>query len=134
MVTFMNNALNKELTNLTQVLRELRDQKVTEFDWLKSHSGFATKQDLKVMEEHLIMKLTEIKAQIAQAASRSTEAFTEVNARLVELQNQVDALVVAATDPDVTDEKFLADLQLIKTNTDALADIVPAPVPPAARR
>lgn len=71
----------------------------------------------------------EIKAQVAAAAARSTEAFAELGTRIADLQKQIDELIAGATDPDVTDEAFLANLQTLKTNTDALADIVPTPPP-----
>lgn len=72
-----------------------------------------------------IMKLSEIKAQIAASAAKSTEAFTELGARILALQKQIDDLIAGAGDPDVTDEAFLADLNTLKVNAEALADIVP---------
>lgn len=76
------------------------------------------------------MKLSEIKAQIAASAARSTEAFAELGKRISDLQKQIDDLIAGAGDPDVTDEAFLADLNTLKANTDALADIVPNPPSP----
>lgn len=80
----------------------------------------------------ILMKLSEIKNQIAAAATRSTEAFAELGSRIADLQKQIDDLIAGAGDPDVTDEAFLASLNTLKTNTDALADIVPNVPPPPA--
>lgn len=97
-------------------------------DFLESIRRFlfgATNKDI-------LMKLTEVKAQIAAAAARSTEAFAEISNKITTMQTQIDDLIAGATDPDVTDEAFLANLQALKTTTDQLADIVPeAPTPPA---
>lgn len=89
-----------------------------------------TKQDLNNLETSLTMKLSEIKAQVAQAATRSTEAFAELGVKISDLQSQIDALLTAAQDPEVTDETFLADLNTVKANVDQLADIVPDAVEP----
>lgn len=104
-------------------LIELRAQIRNEFHCLKSDGGLATKTDL----EEIHMLLSEIKTQIAQAAAKSTEAFAELGTRIGALQQQIDDLIAGASDPNVTDETFLADLQTLKTNTDQLADIVPNP-------
>ncbi len=85
-----------------------------------------------VTNHDLEMKLNEIKAQIAAAAAKSTEAFAEISTKITAMQTQIDELIAGASDPDVTDEAFLADLQNLKTTTDQLADIVPnVPTPPA---
>lgn len=78
--------------------------------------------------ESILMKLSEIKSAIAEAAAKSTEAFGELSTKIADLQTQIDKLIADASDPDVTDEAFLANLGTLKTNTAALADIVPTPV------
>lgn len=85
--------------------------------------------------DNLAMKLSEIKAAVADAAAKSTEAFAELSPRIADLQAKIDQLVADASDPDVTDEAFLKDLTTVQTNAKQLADIVPdapAPAPPAA--
>jgi hypothetical protein len=79
----------------------------------------------------IAMRLSEIKAQIAEAAAKSAEAFAELGTRIGDLQRQVDELVAAASDPDVTDTAFLADLNTVRSNVASLAEIVPNPAPPA---
>lgn len=78
----------------------------------------------------IIMKLSEIKAQVKAAAAQSAEAFQELGTKIGDLQKQIDDLIAGAADPDVTDEAFLADLNTLKTNAQQLADIVPgSPTP-----
>ncbi len=78
-----------------------------------------------VTNHELLMKLNEVKAQIAAATAASTEAFQEISAKLTAMQTQIDDLIAGASDPEVTDEAFLADLQKLKQTTEQLKDIVP---------
>lgn len=73
----------------------------------------------------ILMRLTQIKAQIAAAAASSKEAFAELSNKISAMQAQIDELINNASDPDVTDEAFLAALQELKQKTDQLKDIVP---------
>lgn len=76
------------------------------------------------------MKLSEIKAQVKEAANQNKEAFAEVGQKIADLQKQIEDLIAGVGDPEVTDAEFLADLNTLKTNAQALADIVPnAPTP-----
>lgn len=75
--------------------------------------------------ETVIMKLSEIKAAVAAASAKSTEAFSELSAKIAALQTQVEELIAGASDPDVTDEAFLADLTNLQGNINQLAEIVP---------
>lgn len=119
------------ILSLVKEVREAREQRSREFDWFRAHLELATKDDLKELKKDIIMKLSEVKSQIAAASARSTEAFQELGTRIADLQKQIDDLIAGAGDPDITDEAFLADLQKLKTNTDQLADIIPDTAPPA---
>jgi hypothetical protein len=81
------------------------------------------------------MRLSELKAQVAEIAKDNAEALGEIKARLVKLQERIDELVAGNADPEVTDEAFTALLNQTKADAQALADIVPdetpAPTPPA---
>jgi len=78
------------------------------------------------------MKLSEIKAQIAQAAKDSKEAFTELSQRLADQQAKIDQLVADASDPNVADGDFLNDLKTVADNNRELAALVPNPTEPPA--
>lgn len=89
-----------------------------------------TKNDLIELEESLTMKLDQIKAAVSAASKQNREAFQEIGTRIADLNQQIQDLQEAATNPDVTDEAFLADLQSLQTDAAALANIVPgSPTP-----
>jgi hypothetical protein len=100
------------------------------------HNGadFATKTDIQTLKVELIMKLSEVATVVAEIKKNNREAFTELSARLADLNQQIADLVAAATDPNVSDQQFLADLNDAKADAQALADIVPNPAaPPPAK-
>lgn len=80
----------------------------------------------------IIMKLSEIKEAVKTAALQNKEAFSEIGAKIADMQKQIDDLISGVSDPEVTDAEFIADLNSLKTDAKALADIVPGtPAPPA---
>lgn len=85
--------------------------------------------EIKNQLKDIYMKLSEIKTQIAAAAKDSQEAFGELSNKIGDLQTKIDQLVLDASDPDVTDETFLANLTTVQTNARQLAEIVPNPPP-----
>jgi hypothetical protein len=84
-----------------------------------------TKQDILNLKEYLDMKLSLIKAAVVAAAAKNTEAFAELGALVALLQQQLADAIANASDPEVTDEAFLASLDTITTTANKLADIVP---------
>lgn len=120
--------LSDSICGLTLVLKAGVEQRKIEFDWLRFHSEFATKQDLK----DILMKLTEVKAAVASAAKDNREAIGEIGTKIADLNKQIADLIAGAGDPEITDEAFLTDLQNLQVDAKALADIVPAPVEPPA--
>jgi hypothetical protein len=86
--------------------------------WIRSHLP-ATLNDLITTENNIMAKLSVIKAQVAEANRQSQEALAEILARL-------DQLVDGATDPDVTDAVFLADLESLRNTVATLANLAPA--------
>lgn len=88
--------------------------------------------ELKQQNEQIIMRLSEIKAAVAESAKQSSEAFAELGSKIADLQKQVDDLIAGAQDPDVSDPDFLNDLNTLKTNVAELAAIVPNPTEPPA--
>ncbi len=76
------------------------------------------------------MKLDQIKLAVTAAAKQNREAFTEIGTKIADLNQQIQDLKDAATNPDVTDEAFLADLADLRADAQKLADIVPgSPTP-----
>lgn len=81
------------------------------------------------METNLMLKLSEVKAIVAQARKDSSEAIGELANRIADLDKQIADLQVANSDPNVTDETFEADLASLKKDSAALAAIVGTPPP-----
>ncbi len=91
----------------------------------QNHSRPVTKNDLVELEDSLTMKLDLIKQAVTAAAKQNREAFTEIGTKIADLNRQIQDLKDAATNPDVTDETFLADLAALQADAQKLADIVP---------
>lgn len=90
-----------------------------------NHSRPVTKSDLNKLEENITMRLDQIKSTITAASKQTKEALAEIGTRIADLNAKIDELTQAATDPDVTDEQFLTDLNSLREDAQALADIVP---------
>lgn len=121
-----NRKLTAAISQLTTEVKAARQQQKTEMDRIiRVLSLLVTTKDLEEMEKRLVMKLSEIKSQIAAAAQKNEEAFQELGKKVTDLQKQIDDLIAGQNDPDVTDEVFLADLEKLKSTAAQLADIVP---------
>jgi hypothetical protein len=92
-------------------------------------SDYITKHDLRVTEERLTMLQSEAKALIATAAAQNKEALGEIKARLTSLQQKIDDLIAGAGDPEITDEAYLVSLNALRTDAEALANLVPGALP-----
>lgn len=89
----------------------------------------ATKQDLVNLEQNILMKLSQVKTIITEAAAKNVEAFAEIAALVALLNAQLATAIENAADPEVTDEAFLATLADLQGTATQLADIVPNPEP-----
>lgn len=59
-----NNKLTEAISSLAHEICALRGERKNEFDWLKSHAGLATKQDLREMENRIMSALSEHQAAV----------------------------------------------------------------------
>lgn len=130
-----SNDIACAIRELAFALRDHTSEQKMEFNWMVTHHNFATKRDIQDLKEDLTMKLSEVKTAVATAAAEikknNREAFTELGARISDLNQQIADLIAAATDPEVSDTQFLTDLNDAKADAQALADIVPgSPTPP----
>jgi hypothetical protein len=82
------------------------------------------------LKQHLDMKLSQIKTELAAVAADNREAFTEISAKITDMQTKIDDLIAGNSDPEVTDADFLATLESLKADAQALADVVPNPAEP----
>lgn len=122
----------RAIHSLTHILADWLAESKMQFHWMVAHHYFATKQDLENLNQDLTMKLSEVKVAVAAAAAEikknNREAFTELGARIADLNQQIADLVAGASDPEVSDTQFLQDLNDAKADAQALADIVPGSV------
>lgn len=109
--------LTQAILGLTGVIREF--------------SGHcATQRAIHQLEDNLLMKLSEIRQAISTASKQNKEALAELGTKIADLNAQIAELIANASDPEVTDEQFLTDLNSLREDAQALADIVPgSPTP-----
>jgi hypothetical protein len=118
----------RAIHGLTHILADWLAESKMQFQWMATHHHFATQHDLENLNQDLTMKLSEIKTAISTASRQQKEALTEIGTKIADLNNQIADLIAGASDPDVTDEAFLADLTSLQSDSQALADLVPGSV------
>lgn len=123
--------LAESISMLACAVREHTEHCKNEFEWYKSHTGFATKNDLLNLENRMAIKVSEIKTAVAEIKANNAEAYAELGTRIADLQKQIDDLIAGNGDPSVTDAQFEADLQEARSQAAALAGIVPGTPTPA---
>lgn len=127
--------LSESILLLCRELHEGREQRKTEFEWLKSHSNLATRQDLEMFANKIMSAISDYAA--AQAAFNADvsadldtiqAAITALNAQIATLQNSPGPISTA-------DQATLNDLQTagvaLQSKADALAGKTP-PTPPTS--
>ena len=79
----------------------------------------------------MAIKLSEVKAQVAEFRKNNKEALAEIGTQIADLNKKIEELIAGVGDPTVTDEAFETDLRELGVDSKALADIVPGtPTPP----
>lgn len=111
--------LIESISRLVEEMRCDREQRKQE------QQNHAVLHRMAELEIRLNMKLSEIKAQVKEAAANNREAFTELGTKIADLEKQIADLIEANTDPDVTDAEFETALAQLGTDAKALKDIVP---------
>lgn len=126
---FRDDDLTKAILALSIALRDLTEQRDREFKWLRSHFELATKQDLKEMEQKILMtqrelsealdKLTE---QTGKIAKEQSDRFDALSAEIKRLEDLINA-------GEVTTEVSDA-LTRTKAALQTLDDAIPDPPTP----
>lgn len=114
------------LLHLVHEMREDREQ--------RKHENVILRR-LAEMENNLMIKVSEVKAAVAQFKTQNREALAEIGTKIADLNKQIADLIAGVGDPEVTDEVFEQDLRDLAADAKALADIVPGtptPEPPSA--
>ncbi len=117
--------LASAIRGLTCTLKDAMHEQKSQFEWMIRHYQFATKSDIETLHEDIAMKLSQIKTAIAQAGAQQKEALTEIGTQIADLNKQIQDLKDAATDPDVTDAEFIAQIEQLQADAKSLADVVP---------
>lgn len=93
------DGLAEALSDVVRAVQELTKQKKTEFEWLKSHFEFATKQDLKEMEKRIMSAISDFAAKQNAFNDRQDTAIADLTAdvqalndKITELQNSPGAI------------------------------------------
>lgn len=84
--------LEHHLTRLTRAIEASTEQRNTEFEWRRSHSEFATKQDLDRMEHRMSSKIADFAAAQANFNTRQGAAIDQVVAATAGITADVQAL------------------------------------------
>lgn len=119
-----DHELAKEISALTSEICGYRQERKNEFDWLRSQCGLATKQDLDRMKECILMKLSELKTEVAGIRAQVTKIWQEQ-------QNKYDALVIefntlkASLDNAELPADVVTDLTEFKAQLQAFDDTIP---------
>lgn len=81
----MNRKLEETLSELVCAILAATKERKEEFDWLRSHFEFATKQDLKEMEKRIMSKISEF-------ATKQNEFNDRIDTAVAGLQSDIDLL------------------------------------------
>lgn len=118
-----NNKLTEAISSLAHEICALRGERKNEFDWLKSHAGLATKQDLKELVNKIMSVLSDWAAKVSPKLERLQKGIDNLQALVEKLQNTPGA--ITPEDQALLDK---IDKQVDDLGVDA--DSVPA-TPPA---
>lgn len=101
-------------------LHELLEQKKTEFEWIKSHHGFATKSDLNEMEERIMSVISDFADKVDANFQKVQDGITALDTEIQAFQNSPGTMSAADQ----------ARLDAIVSKSAALAVAANAPVTP----
>lgn len=123
----------ESLCRIASAIEEATKQRQTEFEWLKLHSAFATKQDLLNLECKIMSKISEyvdvqngINAQFEKGIDGCVEDITSLKDTIDKLQNSAGA--ITPEDQKLLDEAQAKSKALADRLT-ALDEVTP-PAPP----
>lgn len=122
--------LAQQVSFLVCAIGEHREQIRKEAEWFKSHSGLATKCDLKETENKIMAVLAEVVADLKEAivSAKQTnldiaDAQKKIDALTVKVKELEDAIAAGGTSQE------LADLaKEVKALTKAADDALPNPI------
>lgn len=143
----MIEALTHSISHLVHELRQDREQRKKEFEWIRASLGLATKHDLREMEKRIMKTVSELTAEIQDLTVKLTkvnetldEISTETSTSLTEiqklrdqvkvLQDLIDAGGTVTTELEVAAAAASTQADIAVAKAQAAADLVPNVPPP----
>jgi len=124
--------LSAALSHVARELGGLREQKIIEFDWLKSHAGLATKIDLKELENRIMSAIKTSGAAITAHLQRVDAGLTAIAADIAQLKELIVTLQNSPGPISAEDQATLDELETLAgslaTRAEALDALTPPPV------
>lgn len=123
------------LTRLTCAIEASTLERKTEFDYLRSQAGLATRQDLERMEKNIMSKIAEFAAAQKAFNDRQDTAIDDLTGDVQTLNDKIAALQNSAGEITPEDQALLDDLQAhaatVTTKLEALDALTPPAIPAA---
>lgn len=129
--------LKYEVRALTGQLKQYREVKERELDWLRSHTHLATKKDLESMELHIMSAISDWAARQKTFTDRIDTAVAGLTDDVRALRDEINRLQTSPGAITPEDQALLDGIQTrseaVATKLEALDQITPpAPPPPTA--
>jgi predicted nucleic acid-binding Zn-ribbon protein len=126
--------LIESISRLVQALDRDREQREREHEWLKAHSGVATKYDLQQLEHKIMSAISDFTDKQNAFNNRIDTAITDLQGDVKSLTDQITALQNSAGTITPEDQALLDGIQqrtsTIADKLDALDALTPPAVPP----
>lgn len=130
--------LAEAISHLTCELRETREQRRNECDWIKSLSALASKCDLENVKDIIMASIAEYSAAVNASFDQISTSVDGVAADVTALKKKIDELQNSPGGITPADQALLDDIQAkagalaakVKTLDDQTADgVIPEPPP-----
>jgi len=106
-----DNELAASIDNLAQAIVILSNEKKTEFEWFKSHLQFATKNDLKEMENKIMSAISDYAAAQNTKLDALATSVDGIVADVAFLKAKIEALQNSTGTVNAEDQALLDSLQ-----------------------
>jgi len=132
-MTFELHHLQDAISRIADELRLAREQKLIEFEWHKSHAGFATKHDLHEMENRIMSKIETSAGVITAHLNRIEAGIDNIAGDLLTLKNLIEQLQTNPGPITPADQAILDTLEALAARltdkVEALAALNPETPP-----
>lgn len=127
---------DRSLSLIAAELRLIREKAQAQFEWIKSHYGLATKQDLMEMEIRLMSAISDFAAKQSAFNTRIDSAITGLQGDVQTLNDTITKLQNSPGTVTPEDQAALDTLQAqgdaLSAKLEALDALTPPAIPPTA--